>query len=212
MKNSQKNTEIELESATEKLYGFPRFVAEELEREAKKKRDISLLKRASNILISVMEIPKILLSLSEGHSVIIDSSVHLFTGKVNTGKFRDLGLRVAGKKDQEFDINADVNSDISMLENQEILSKQYQNAAKAWKSSTHLFSEKSDSLADIFMMAWEFQEKNHPENVKISWEKSPMRHDYMLVKIAGLSFSAKFSVKTGKMLYIITADGKENPV
>jgi len=178
----------------------------------RKSRDLSLLKRASNILVSVMQIPSIILALKNGHSLVINSDGHLFTGKVNTEKLHDLGQRVAGKNEGQFDVNAHVDSDISMLDNQEIHSKQFSNIRrKALQDTVRLFKEGSSITSEIFMMAWEYQEENFPENVTINRETSPMGHKYLLVKIAGMGFYGKIAEKTGTLMYIVS-DGKEIPV
>lgn len=198
MKNSPKNPEIAVESATE---------ISQI-----KRADILKLKKWSSILISCFEIPTIISKLIQGHSVVITEKGQIFTGRVNTDKLRDLGLRVPGKKEGSFDINAHVDSDISMLENQDIHTKQYVNSAAVLRQNTHVYSEKFDSIVDMFFDAWKYQEENHPENIQINFEKSPMGHDYMLVKIKGISSTAKISVKTGKLMYMISPDGTEKPI
>lgn len=206
MKNSSEIQEFVVESDTEKIQreNDIKYLEKSSQALEKKRKDISLLKKWSNVLISVMEIPSILLKLSEGHSVIITQNGHLFSGKINTEKLHDLGACIAGKNDGGFDINADVDSDISMLENQELkVGKQYVNVKKVLNNATRLFQNKGNAFAELFMDAWKFQAEKHPENVQIDHEISTMGHKYLLVKIKGLNYYGKVSEKSGALMYIV---------
>lgn len=208
MKKLQKMSKNSLESDADKLEQL-------LQIQERKHKDLSLLKRWSNILVSAMEIPTILVKLSQGHSIVITKDGHLFSGRIGTEKLNDLGMRIAGKNDGNFDINAEVDSDISMLENQELkVGKQYVNAKKVLQNATRLFKNKDNVLSELFMGAWKFQAEKHAENVKIDHEISPMGHKYLLIKIKGMPYYGKISEKTGALMYIVYYNDlkKEIPV
>lgn len=209
MQNTQNFTPKASESVSEKTeYDVDTKVLEKYAAETERKRkDISLLKRVSNILISAMEIPSILLKISQGHSIVINGNGEIFTGRVNTDKLKNLGVRIAGKTDGSFDINAEVSHDITMLENQELkVGKQYVNAKKVLETSTRLFKNKGNVFAELFMDAWKYQAEKHADNVQIDAEVSPMGHHYLLVKIKGMPYYGKIAEKTGNLMYIVYYD------
>lgn len=70
------------------------------EKEAKESKFFS---RVSSVLISVWQLKEILVKLSAGESVIIDSDGNLYKGRVKLEKYQKLYKKLPGKNDTAFD-------------------------------------------------------------------------------------------------------------